>query len=150
MSTLKAFFLYLLIGSCLSGCTGQYLSIQTDYLGRSYLASYAIDTPDPLLHVPLLSQRLFIQWSLPLCFLSYEDLHLEITMRFANRTELKKEIEITCCSGYYLYILSDEDFREKKGILTYKVILLGNQQILEEKQHQLWAEFLRVGEDSCQ
>lgn len=131
----------------LMGCMSNHLSIQTDFLNRTNLASYYIGTPDPLQQYPLIGQRLLIQWCFPYKYFAYDDLHLRITIRFGDRSEIRKAIAIRERSGYYNYILAEQEFCEKEGIVSYKVQLIGCNQIIEEWQHQLWAELLHIGEN---
>jgi hypothetical protein len=131
----------------LFGCSRQHLTIYTDYLSHKNLASYHVGTPDPLRNNPPIGQRLIISWSLPKKALTQEDLHLEAKIRFRNREEINETFPICKRSGSYYYSLINEDFMEKGGIITYKVDLIGNGEILEEWRHQLWTELIIFDEE---
>lgn len=47
-----------------------------------------------------------------------------------------------------MYTLLNERYFETEGILTYKVDLMGDGQILEEWRHQLWHELIKIGDQS--
>lgn len=137
----KCFFLFLLILAPFSwGCTRERLSAQTDYITVETLASYFVDTPDPRKFCPNQGQRLTITWSLPKEYNDYQDLHLELVVRFRNRNEDKLDIPIEKATGVYYYKILNEDYFSTGGILTYKITLVGSNQTLEEWKHQLWWE----------
>jgi hypothetical protein len=126
----------------LAGCTIEKLNVRTEYLSHENLASYIVETPDPLLNNPPIGQQLIVSWSLPKNYLDYEDLHLEITMRFRNREQIVKNICVTKVSGMFIYKLLNNEFIEKEGIQTYKVELIGGGEVLECWRHQLWVELI--------
>jgi hypothetical protein len=130
--------------SCLllSSCTKEYITVYTDYLSHQNLASYHVGTPDPCLDNPPIGQRLHIAWSLPKEFLCKEDLYLNITIRFRNKQELNKQVLIDQATGTYIYTLINEEYFKIDGILTYKVDLFANDEIIVEWRHQLWTELL--------
>lgn len=123
------------------------LSIQTEFLRREKLASYHVHTPDPLLNQPLVGQRILLEWTIPDCYFAYEDLHIELTIRFGNRTEEIKYLKALDKSGMYIYLLRDKEFQDRKGIQTYKAELIGGGCILSEWRHQLWTEMILIGHD---
>lgn len=129
-------------------CSGQRssLSVQSQYLRREQLASFHVGTPDPMLYCPLTGQRVIVEWSIPYHYLEYNDLHIEIVIRFGDRSEMARCIPLDRLSGLYFYELRDEEFCEKGGIRTYKVDLMGDGCILETWHHQLWTELIHVGE----
>ena len=140
-------FLVLVLGVLLTGCMQGHLAVHTDYLNREHLASYHVDTPDPMLSYPMIGQRLLTQWSVPQAYLSYPDLHLEVTIRFGNRQEVRENIPVDRTSGITIYTLSDENYWEKEGIQTFKVELIGNGCVLETRKHQLWVDLINIGND---
>jgi len=133
----------------LVGCSrNAYLSVQTVYFTRESLASYYVETPDPMLIHPPVEQKLLISWAFPRHFLKDKDnLHLNIRIRLKNKEEEVLDIPLTQAYGTYIYRLVNERYFETKGILTYKVDLIGSGCILEEWRHQLWHELIKVGED---
>lgn len=134
---------YLLFVVCmlLIGCN-QHISVQTDYLSRTQLASWYVGTPDPSLQYPLIGERMLVEWDLPQDYFVCDELILSITIRYADRSEEVKIIPVTCQKGWYRYELSGEEFEKNGGFLTYKVDVIGDDQILETWRHQLWVELI--------
>lgn len=132
----------------LTGCCERCLKVQTDYLTHKDLASYYVNTPDPRQNVSAVGQRLIIGWVVPKPYLSYDDLHLEITIRFRNKEEIIEIFHLLKTRGTYVFSLFNEDYFQKRGILTYKVNLIGNGCILEEWRHQIWADFINVNAEA--
>ncbi len=139
---LKKTTVFLLSTLTLFGCQRERLTIYTDYLSHRNLASYRVGTPDPMKNNPPVGQRLIISWKLSKQVLAKNNLHIEAKIRFRNREETTESIEICKRSGTYYYYLVNEDYLEKQGILTYKVDLIGEGEILEEWRHQLWTELI--------
>lgn len=139
------FFIQLLICLCMTSCTrNEFISAQTSYITRQALASYHVGTPDPYLCTPIYGQHLIVKWSLPTSFKAYSDLRIAATLRFRNRAQNTLVIPINIPSGIYVYTLRDNEFCETKGILTYKLELLGGNCLLQEWKHQLWVELITV------
>lgn len=141
------FIFLLLAGSSCSHRTS-HLNVQTVYLTRESLASYYVESPDPMLLDPPVGQKLLVSWGLPYNYLDYDDLHLHISIRLKNHEEVDLNIPVEKTSSFYTYTILGETYFETKGILTYKVDLMGGGCILEEWRHQLWHEMIRVGEES--
>lgn len=145
---LKIFALPILLTfSLLSSCSKSSLSVQTDYITYKNLASYYVNTPDPRLNCPVIGQRLIISWSVPKTYLSYEDLHLEITIRFRNREEVVEIFNLLRCRGTYVYSIFNQEYIEKRGILTYKIDLVGGGCVLEEWRHQIWTGLIEIKQE---
>lgn len=120
------------------------LTVHSDYLTEQSLASYYVDTPDPLLNSPPFGQRLVITWSVPKSILKQPDPHLELTLRKRNREEIVQRIPLTRQRGTTLYCLLNEEYCESGGIVTYKVQLIAGDCVVEEWRHQLWADLIRI------
>jgi hypothetical protein len=143
---MKKIYLSLLL-FLLAGCANRgYLSIQTVYLTRETLASYYVGTPDPMLIDPPVGQKLLVSWTVPRYYLNYQDLHLHVRIRLKNHEEVLIDVPVDKCWGSYTYKVANEAYFDCKGILTYKVDLIGNQCVLEEWKHQLWHELIRIGD----
>lgn len=127
----------------LVGC-GHSLKVQTDYLTHKDLASYFVNTPDPRQNIAVVGQRLIIGWIVPKSYLSYNDLHLEVTIRFRNKEEVVEIFYLPKTRGTYVFALLGADYFQKRGILTYKVNLIGNGCILEEWRHQIWFDYINI------
>ena len=120
------------------------LTVYTDYLSHETLASYHVNTPDPRLNNPSIGQRLIISWSVPKNYLSLDNLHLKITVRFRTREEMVELVSLRKKSGTFVYTLLNEDYIYTRGILTYKVDLIGGDCLIEEWRHQIWTDLITL------
>lgn len=147
---MKNFLLMMLTIGSLTSChhCDKHLSVQTQYLNRSSLASFHIGTPDPQLHFPRIGQQLLIEWKFPKSYLCENCLQIQYTIRFGNRSEIIETIPVEKCNSYYVFDLSSDQFCERGGIRTYKVEVLYQGEIIESWYHQLWVELISVGEDA--
>ena len=118
------------------------LSVHTDYVTIENLASYHVDTPDPLLYNPPIGQRLIVYWRVPEKLVRQQALSLLLTLRFRNKEEVKETVFIDRPVGKTIYSLLDADYFEKRGILTYKVELFNEEDLLKTWKHQLWTELI--------
>jgi hypothetical protein len=136
----------------LSSCTNSssMITVHTDYLSHENLASYYVKTPDPRLNNPSIGQRLIVSWSIPKKLLLAENLHLKMTIRFRNREESVKIIPISERAGTYVYALLNEDYISTKGVLTYKIDLIGDNSIIERWLHQIWTELILIEQATSQ
>lgn len=141
---MKNVYIWLCVAFALSACCTSHLTVQSDYLTIQDLASYYVDTPDPRRNCPTVGQRLIVSWTVPKDYLSYENLRLEITIRFRNREEVKEIFHLTKTRGTYVFTLLNDDYFSKRGILTYKIDLIGNEMILEEWRHKIWADLIQL------
>lgn len=137
------FNLYFLLLLC-TGCSKGALSIYTDYLTEESLASYHVGSPDPALNCPPLGQRLLLSWSIPCEYKQYNDLQIVLTIRYYNREEKVYKISSLRKRGTYVIYLLNEEYFKTGGILTYKAILSGDGNPLEEWRHQLWADLIII------
>lgn len=145
---MKHAYLWLLIETFLSSCSSHSLTVQTDYLTHKDLASYYVNTPDPRQNITAVGQRLIICWSVPKSYLAYDDLHLEVTIRFRNHEETIELFHLSRARGTYVFALLNGDYLAKEGILTYKVNLAARDLILEEWRHQIWVDLISVNQES--
>lgn len=134
-----------IVMSCLfTSCGRQILSVHSDYVARESLASYWVDTPDPLLNCPPFGQRLVVSWSVPSALLKLDNPHLEITIRMRNREQIVRHVPVKRRCGTTLYRILNDRYCETGGFLTYKVQLIAGGCIYEEWRHQLWAEIIAI------
>lgn len=124
----------------LSGCSKEWLSVQTDYLSHENLASFHVGTPDPMLESPPIGQRLMVSWKFKKQYLACENLHLVVQIHLRDRSDRCYKVAVNEASGIWMYDLINRDFIETRGILSYKVNLYGNGELLDECRHQLWVE----------
>lgn len=145
-NNMKHAYLWLL-AILLCSCGKSSLTIQTDYLTHKNLASYYVGTPDPRQNVPTVGQRLIISWSIPKDYLRYDNLRLEITIRFRNREEIIEIFYLHKTRGTYVFTLLNCDYFTKRGILTYKIDLIGGDCTLEEWRHLIWTDLILINQE---
>jgi hypothetical protein len=133
---------FLGLGLLLNSCAHENISVFSEYISETSLASYYVNTPDPNLYSPPTGQRLFISWNLPDEFLNYNSLKLKAQIRFRNRQEITLWIDVLKRKGRYIYTLLNKDFFATEGILTYKIQLFGDDNLLDEWRHQIWVDLI--------
>jgi hypothetical protein len=138
-------FLLLVI---LSGCCQNHLSVQTQYVTHEMLASYHVGTPDPNLACPTIGQRLLVNWRIPDEWIQHDDTHLEIFLRYRNRQEGRMSYPLRECRGLYIVNVLNEEYCKTQGILSYKIDLIVDGEIVEEWRHQLWAELIHFKQEA--
>lgn len=131
----------------MSSCRNEYISVHTDYISHRTLASYYVNTPDPLLNNPPIGQRLILTWSIPKHILPGNDLYLKIYIRFWNREQIIKLEPITKQRGTVVYALMNDDYIATKGIMSYKAEIFDDEIKLAEWKHQIWTEVINVGNE---
>lgn len=142
---LRIFAIVLLLGT--SSCTHPTLNVFSTYVTRESLASYYVGTPDPLLNAPNVGQKLYIRWHLPSSYLALQPLQLKLHMRFHNRKFDILVIPITRLCGIYVYELLNKEFFDTEGLMSYKVEVIANDQVLEEWRHIMWVEPITFEEE---
>ncbi len=135
-------FLLFLVPLIFTSCADSYLSVYSDYLTEKSLASYYVDTPDPRMICPSIGQRLIVTWSLPKCYQKVPDLYLDVQIKFRNLTEIRDFVPITRLNDTYVYEILNEDYRDTQGFLTYQVILMQDQQMLQQWRHSMWTDLI--------
>lgn len=123
-------------------CSHSMVAIHTDYITHEDLASYYVQTPDPLLNCPPFGQRLILTWKLPKEVFVDSLYQIELTIRYKDRSEETKIIPLKYPTGTHLFCLMNERYLEKRGILTYKALLYRGDCLIGEWRHQLWEELI--------
>lgn len=129
----------LLILLILTSCSKADLGLYTEYISIQSLPSYQMGTPDPRLYCPDYGEKLHISWFLP-NDTHYNEIYLYLHLRYGNGVFEEKWIRVDSYDGVYALPLLNEEYREKEGIYTYKVLLIGDDCTLLERRHILWAE----------
>lgn len=134
----------IIILTIISSCQLHPLTVQTQYLSHENLASYHVGTPDPQLDHPSIGQRLFVQWSLTSAEMENQPLFLQLSVRFRNHQDEKLKILIEKKSGYYLYDLTNQDYCETGGILTYMAEIRSENCLIASWKHPLWVPLIQL------
>lgn len=131
-------FMLFLLGLCLGGCSKAALSVRSEAIHPEYLASLHVGTPDPFQEA-FCGQQIIVQWSFPEI---REPLSLLFSFILGNHTFEQVCIPLNASEGYYIYRLLGSAFREKGGILSYKVEVLTGSKKLACWQQQSWVEWI--------
>ncbi len=128
----------------LTGCGETYLSVHNEYLSHQNLASYHVDTPDPLLISPPIGQRLIVCWTLPKKYKCMSELYLDVTIQFRNHEQMSEQFYLPRLKGTYIYDLLNDEYIAKKGFLSYKIDLVADGTVITEWRHQMWTELIVI------
>lgn len=136
----------LFLGLCLLACSccRSPLNVVDLYLTIGQLPSFHVGTPDPNLYCPTLGQRLIIRWNLGQRFRSYQNVRIDLSVRYCNREEVHIKIPINCPSGHTHFDLLNEEYFCKGGIQSYKLDLYGDDTLISCWRHQLWVDLVEV------
>lgn len=134
----------LIASSLLSGCQSAPLSLHTEYVDRTELASYHVQTPDPKLCCPDIGQRLLLSWRLPFRWLQLEEPpYCLVTIRFYRGGEEEHRFVIDKERGDRWLSLLNNAYIETGGMATFKAELWHGTTLLHSWHHQLWNETIR-------
>lgn len=142
MLNLRHWFLAIVIAMSLTSCFQKQLVVQTRYFSHEDLASFYVNTPDPLQNDPPFGQSLLIFWQLDRDSCRSKNIEITYRIRFRNKTEIQESLKVNKLSGFYTYSIFNDDYFNSGGILTYKVDLIVDGHIVEEWRQQLWKELI--------
>lgn len=129
---------------CLVGCQRYYVSVMQQKIDVNYLASTHVDTPDPMREHPPYGQELIIDWQVPQALLKKKPLCI-LRVIYWDYTEETFYYDIKYKVGYWKYALLNQQFEERKGILTYSAkIVTEDGEIYKEWKHQLWVNLIQI------
>lgn len=129
-------------------CTGcalrPHISVHSQPINKKYYASHYAKTPDPRAEKGEVGQRLIISWHIP-----YRDFRKHVwrakaTVQFGDRTENSFYKQIDAFEGDWILKWSGRPFIDKRGVISYKVELLQDGEVIDTFQHQLWCELIRL------
>jgi hypothetical protein len=142
-----SFFAFLLL-LCLTSCGTTRLVVQTKYFSHEDLASFYVNTPDPLQNNPPIGQSLLIFWKLGNEFCKYSDIRVNFIIRFRDKTQIEKSFQVTKPRGYYTYSLFSDDYFKSGGIVTYRAELIADGVVIDEWRQHLWKELIVFDKES--
>ena len=138
--------LFFAVLATLSGCQKYYLSICQEKIGRDYLASTPIKSPDPRQENPPFGQQLIIEWQIPKNLLKEHPL-IELQIVYKDYEEASFIYPISYRTGCVVNSLLGEDFQKRKGFLSYKAdIKTEDGTVFREWKHQFWVKVIRLEE----
>lgn len=138
--------LALLLACC--SCTQDRLTLQTLPVTYEQLASYSVGSPDPRKICPDIGQRLIATWSIPPSCMGCEETVLSIDIRYECAEEQTINVPLDRKTGMYTYYHLNEDFENYGGITTFRGRIFADGELIEEWDHQIWAEVIELDSDS--
>lgn len=132
-------FILLLLFTFATSCC-QKLSVRTEYINETSLASFHVESPDPRRECPFNGQQLIVSWYIPDALWHRQHLLIDLTIRYRNNEEIHRTITADRQIGTFVYMLQNEEFWKVGGILTYKILLFEEGEVTETWYHPLWKE----------
>ena len=145
---IKSLLFFLLLSAAFSSCSHPALWVRSRYLLPQDLASVYVGTPDPRKLSPPFGQQLSLNWSLPKEVLACQEVSLKLILRFRNREQVELLYPLSLPKGRIEYRLLNEEYCLQGGILTYRVELLADGELIEEWRHHLFAEWIELDVES--
>lgn len=136
--------LLFVLSLCLVGCQRYYVSGMQQKIDPSYLASSQVGTPDPRQANPPFGEALIISWKLPQNIMKRKPF-CSLQVIYKDYTEDTFYHSVDYKTGSWKYSLLNEKFRERKGILTYRIeIITEDGEVYREWKHQLWVNLIEL------
>jgi hypothetical protein len=136
--------LSLILACFLVSCNRPPLTVQSDYIHYEDLASYHVNTPDQKKEWPETGQRLYVNWNLDPESIEGKETELLLTVRYGTREEALMTYPVDYYCGSVIYTLMNDEYRRKKGIVTFRADIMADQKVVACWRHQLWTELIRV------
>lgn len=128
----------------MASCQKYYLSIYQEKIDQSSLASSYVGSPDPRQKNPPTGQELIMEWQVPQEIIDKKaSICLDVIYR--DYSEAEFVYPISHKTGYVTYFLLDAEYKQKKGLLSYKgEIRTDDGEVFRSWQHQLWVKVIRL------
>src|SRR3989338_8909187 len=117
----------------LTGCRGHYLSIAREPVGPEFLASTFVSAPDPMRKKTMEGTRLFVSYRLPFS-LDPQEHKIVLEVLFKDFSVQKWIFEMKFRSGVESVTFVDEEFRERRGILGYRAVLVNQKAVVIDER----------------
>lgn len=135
---------WLLCAVLLAGCNKFYLTVEQEWIDRSYLASEHVNTPDPRRDDPPEGQKLVLSWRIPDALCAQEP-KIALDVLFKDLTSARCDFPVKSAMGDVTYPLLNDAYREKQGFLAYRArVVTENGESHYLWQHQLWVELINL------
>lgn len=138
----RIFLFFICVFCC--GCQRNFVTVVQEKIHRNLLASSFVDSPDPMQYDLPHGKRLYISWNIDRqC--SFKHCVLRLSMIFRNRQIKTVDLSIPKQRGTLVYSLLDQEYYDRRGLLAYKVELLGQQEeVMAVWTHQLWVNIIQL------
>lgn len=134
-------FLLIIALFTLTACSSAKVRARTLYTNRSNLASRILDTPDPAKGATGLGQCIWIHWNVSQ---QYDDLKLDVTIRFENKTERHEQFPVQGLFGTQTVEIPSSEYTENGPLLSYQILLLSGERVIASTKHKLWVEKIEI------
>lgn len=128
---------------CLSGCSQPCLSSFTEFIDNDYTAAAHLGIEQTCLRETL-GQQVVVIWNLPYRMQYVLPATLHLWVYYGDGKIEKLTYEVRQLSGYRIYCLKGEDFKERQGIVSYKVSLSSGDKEIVSRRHHLWMEVISL------
>lgn len=130
----------------LSGCATHLSVVQKKVTAKSYASNF-VKSPDPELKCREEGKELVFEWVD--CAVSKESPHyLEPEILHGNGEVTTYKIALHRKRGFWTYRLTGDEYRQKKGILTYRVRISDQKgNCLKSWEHKLWFHRIDIDDD---
>ena len=125
----------------LTACSSPEIKARSFYTSRKDLASYVLDTPDPEKSTMGLGQVVWVRWVAPRV---EEGVVIDATMRFKDGSEKNTVYPVDSKWGWLMIEIPSKERTEKGDLLSYKILLRRNDEVLASTQHKLWVEKVEI------
>ena len=131
----------------LTSCQKYYLHVHNETVNVNSLASTFVQSPDPLQKDPPVGRRLILEWKLPKNAIE-EALSLDLRIIYKNYEEETLHFAIDRKRGVVFFPLLGEEYKKKKGFLTYRAEIKNKDgKILDEWKQQMWIDLIRIDKE---
>lgn len=126
----------------MSSCSNALLKVRSEYLTPDDLASTRIETPDPWQQC-YYGQQIVIHYRVPRAYF-HNSTKIVLTMRYGNGCTETKVFSICSCRGYLIERLINDEYWDRGGVVSYKVELEDEGEVIETQTHHLWVEIIEM------
>ena len=132
-----------LLALCLGGCSQPVLSSFLEFIDEDYTAAAHLGV-DRRCTVESVGQQLVITWGLPSRFRDSLPMVLLVWVYYGNGEVEKFSYDVHHLSGYQVYVLKDNTYRDRQSIISYKVSLTKDDKEILSRSHHLWMEVIAL------
>jgi hypothetical protein len=140
---IPAFVLFAMVALS-SGCQRRLLTARSEAVNVEYLASYRVESPDPRRYCGYCGQNVIAEWDLPDKISCLPGLQLKLSMITSKHQLETITIPIKQPWGYYVYRNINDRLMKNGAVLTYKVEIFSQDQLITCWKQQGWVEWIEI------
>lgn len=119
------------------------MTLKRAIIDKEQLASLFVGSPDPLQSDLPFGQKLILEFRLPSEAMEKKPLHLVLDLLYRDYSQESVTYPITQRQGEVTYVLGGLKYKEKRGFLTYRAQIIGNdKEIIREWEHLFWVDLI--------